>query len=711
MQRYIYCAMMRGDLLLLDVRRKLCSEGRDETVKYWNIRIVLLLSTLTIASLSESMPAIAALSEDWSVMLRQPAQNYYSPQGELRMAVPPEVSVAELQQLKLEVDGIDVTAFIERDGDDAVYRPVQPLTWGQHEIRVVEYTLDGEILERGEWAFEVRKSNLFREASLNGDLTLTGKERIDQRNQNNQNNPFSGNGSLKVVASVADETWKAGANADFVYDDVNGNAHNGKRSVDVANFLIGAQSGPLTVQAGEHSISADNILLQNGINNRGVSATLATPVMYSSLTGFTMRSSPVTGFQHGFAINNSDDRIRGLTLQSYPMASQAGTIKVSGVYIDGNGNQAGSAVGGDTTTMGGNGAGGTVDGVFLSNRLRLRGEYASTRFDFDGKAGALAALTDHAYTLLGSFKLLEAVSVAGHATDWTLGVQRRYFGTNFASAADVGSGISDSEVTQIFTQANWGDISLNGEVDQGFDNTSSAIDLPKNRTRLGTVSLGWRPQPDYNDHGIPVVGYFGNPSLTVSATSQQVRTITPGSIAGTGLDTLTNNLIGDAQFTYPTWNWHTNYQVTWLGNHTDSTLSTRTDTVTADGTFAVFDQRLSLVPSIELIREKNKGTLVDTKTIHPSLTANVALLENTLNGNVVADVQRIFTNDGLQDATTWSVYGGLNWSALQANTWRPSLILSLLGSYANTKDRINPLLSSSNYQLFLQASINWNGGI
>jgi len=118
-----------------------------------------------------------------------------------------------------------------------------------------------------------------------------------------------------------------------------------------------------------------------------------------------------------------------------------------------------------------------------------------------------------------------------------------------------------------------------------------------------------------------------------------------------------------------------------------------------------------LMPKIELIREKNRGTLIDTKTVHPSLGANVALLENKLNGNIAVDATRIFTNDGTQDGTDWSVNGSLGWTAMQATGFQPGVTLSLIGNYANTKNRVDPLQSLSNYQLFLQATINWNGGI
>jgi len=680
-------------------------------VKIWNARILLLLSMLTIALSAEPMAAIADAPDDWSLTLKQPSSGYYGPQDELRMGIPAGIPAEELQQLKLEVDGIDVTSFIESDGSDAVYKPVQPLAWGKHEARVVEYTPDGEILERGDWTFEVRKTKLFREASLGAVFSLTGHERIAQRDNTNQPNPFSGNGSLTLNGSVANDFWKGNANGQFVYDDPNGNTRNGKKSIDVGDFLFAAQGGPLTVQAGHHSVAADNVLLQNGINNRGVSATIGTNVLHSSVTGFTMRSSPVTGFQHGFAISNPDDRIEGVTLQSYPLAGENGTVKLTGVYVNGNSTESGDFTGGDPTVMGGDGFGGTVDSVFFSNRLRIRGEYARTRFDFDGKTGSLASLTDHAYTALGTFKILDGVSLLDKPMVWTLGTQYRYFGTDYRSVADVTGGISDTEVAQIFTSANWANISVNGELDQGFDNVSDAPSLPKNRTRLGTLTIGWNPQPDYDQQGMPVVGFFGTPSLTGTVTSQQVLTVTSGAIAATGLDTLTNTLGADATFMYSTWNWHAGYMVTWLGNHTDAIASTRTDNANADITYALFNQRLTLMPKLELIREKNRGTLVDSKTVHPSLTTIVALLDNKVNAGITADVTRTFTNDGLQDGTTWSVNGNLDWAALKATTYKPGLTLSLTGNYTDTHDKVNILTSLSNYQLFLNATIDWNGGI
>jgi len=661
------------------------------------------------------MPASADESVDWSISLKQPASGYYGPQGELRMGIPAQVPVEELQLLKLEVDGIDVTSFIELDAGDAVYKPVQPFAWGRHEAHVVEYTPDGEMIERGKWIFEVRKTSGFREASLNADLSLTGRERIAQRDKNDQLRPFGGNGSVTINGNLAGDNWKTNANGQFIYLDPEGNARNQKRNVDVGDFLLSAQGGPLTLRAGHHSIAGDNLLMQQGVSNRGASATIATDVLHSSATGFAMRSSPVTGFQHGFAISNPANRIEGVIVETYPLASETSTVKITGVYVHGNGTEGGDFVGGDTTTMGGDGVGGTIDSVFFSERLRLRGEYARTRFDFDGDTGSLAPINDHAYAGLGTLKILDGVELANKPLDWTIGAQYRYFGVNYRSVAEVTGGLLDTEVAQLFTNASWAGIFMNGELDQAFDNVANVAGLPKNRTRLATMTVGWNPQPDYDEQGAVVNGFFGAPALSGTVTSQQLLSVLPGALPSANQDTLTNTLSADAATAYTfkstSWNWHVNYMVTWIGNHIDATGSTRTDSSSAEMSFAANDQSLVITPRIELIREKNRGFHVDAKTIHPSLNTVISLLDGRLNGSVTADVARIFTNDITQDGTTWSVYGNMDWIAWAATELRPGLTLSLSGDYANAKDRITALQSFSNYQLFLNATINWSGGI
>jgi len=685
-------------------------------VKHWNARLLFLLSALLIgACIGKIIPASAVEPGDWAISLKQPSSGYYGPQDELRMGIPAQVPVAELQQLKLEVDGIDVTSFIESDGNDAVYKPAQPLAWGNHEARVVEYTPDGDFIERGKWTFSVRKTGTFQEASLNADLSLTGRERIAQRDKNDQLRPFGGNGSATINGNLAGDNWKTNANGQFIYLDPEGNARNQKRNVDVGDFLLSAQGGPLTLRAGHHSVAGDNLLMQQGVSNRGASATIATDVLHSSATGFAMRASPVTGFQHGFAISNPADRIEGVTVETYPLVSETSTVKIAGVYVHGNGTESGDFVGGDTTTMGGDGVGGTIDSVFFSNRLRLRGEYARTRFDFDGNTGSLAPISDHAYTGLGTLKVLDGIQLANKPLDWTIGAQYRYFGANYRSIAEVTGGLLDTEVAQLFTDASWAGISMNGELDQAFDDVSNVAGLPKNRTRLATMTLGWSPPPDYDEQGKTVTGFFGAPTLSGTVTSQQMLSVLPGALPSDRLDTLTNTLSADVAsayiFTHTSWNWHVNYMVTWIGNHIDPTGSTRTDSASAEMSFAANDHSLTVSPRIELIREKNRGFHVDRKTIHPSLNTAISLLDGRLNGSVTADVSRIFTNDTTQDGTTWSVYGNMDWVAWTATDLRPGLTMSLSGDYANLKDRITALQSFSNYQLFLNATINWNGGI
>lgn len=670
----------------------------------------LLMAVLLTGSLAEAFTAIADENVD-AITFNPPKLGYFGAQEQLRFSISDQISAEELQQLKLEVDNIDVTSFIVREGNSAIYKPVQPFAWGKHNVRIVQYTGQGEIFIVGEWSFDVRKSKLFREATLNAALNISGVETVAQRDQQAQANPFNGSGTFAMDASVANQAWKATIGGAVTYDGANGNPRNGKRSIDMANFLATAQSGPLTVRVGEHNIQADTLLVQNGINSRGLSASLNSDILSSSITGFAMRTSPVLGFQHGFAIGNSNDRIQGVAFQSFPVANDSATIKVAGLYVYGNGTQAGSVVGGDPTSMGGSAVGGTVDGVFFSSRLRMRGEYAHTKFDFDGAKGALSGVGDYAYSALGSLKLLDNLMLANSPASWVIGFQRKYYGSNFSSVANISGGVYDSEISQLYTQANWADFSLNGEIDQGFDNTNDNAAIPKNRTRVGMLTAGWNPQADYDDQGNPDIGFFGIPSLSASVTSQQVLTVTQGGRAAARLDTLTNSLLADVRFTYAAWNWHSNYTVTWLGNHTDLALSTRTDSASIDAMFSLFNQKLTVSPQLELLREKNRGTHLKLSTVHPNLAITAIILQNKLSGSVSVDATHSFSNDAAQNSTAWQVNGSIDWVAVQAQRQKPGLIFSLKGNYSDLRDRVSVLQSFSNYQLLLNATLDWNGGI
>ena len=53
----------------------------------------------------------------------------------------------------VELDGTDITAMLSLDGEDFIYTPVEPLSSGEHTIRLV--VLGDNSQEKGSWRFQI----------------------------------------------------------------------------------------------------------------------------------------------------------------------------------------------------------------------------------------------------------------------------------------------------------------------------------------------------------------------------------------------------------------------------------------------------------------------------------------------------------------------------------------------------------------------------
>src|SRR3989344_4269672 len=126
----------------------------------------------------------AAVPADWKPELLPATGSMREPTEPIRIAVP-ALSTDKLEPLVLELDGFDVTRLVAREPDRLVFKPPQPPAWGQHQLRLVERAANGEILERGKWTLEIRKSSAFREARLQSNMVLS----VTQRTSNDDLTP------------------------------------------------------------------------------------------------------------------------------------------------------------------------------------------------------------------------------------------------------------------------------------------------------------------------------------------------------------------------------------------------------------------------------------------------------------------------------------------------------------------------------------------
>ena len=95
------------------------------------------------------MPGMAFA--DWTAKFDAPA----GPNAAMRIDLPDDLDIMTLTTLGVELDGIDITALLSLDGTDFIYQPVEPLSNGEHIIRLVHLNNDGSVTNKGSWRFNI----------------------------------------------------------------------------------------------------------------------------------------------------------------------------------------------------------------------------------------------------------------------------------------------------------------------------------------------------------------------------------------------------------------------------------------------------------------------------------------------------------------------------------------------------------------------------
>lgn len=630
---------------------------------------------------------------------------FHKPQDAIRLYIPPDVPIETLQRLSLEVDDIDVTAMITRDGDHAVYTPDQPLDWGMHRLRLVEYAEDGSIIERGFWTIEVRKSAAFRESGLDVNASLEVSQRVADNNLSMPPGRTQATGSMTIQGRLADEEWRSEITLPLIYNSLNNN-----RKLDAGDFLLDWERRSLQARLGHHPIVPESMVM-SGFSRRGVSATYTSPVNGASVTGFAMRGNQVNGFQDGLGLNDSQNRIEGGVVSLYPLQGGGNSLELSAVYLSGQAPEAGAGVAGDDVSTGGDAWSARADGLMLDNRLRLRGEYARTRYDFDGSGGE-SAERDHGYSFLATFKPWLDKQVDGSYIDWNLGVEYRHLGTFFRSPANPGA-TSGRKMARLFTDLTWGEWGVQATLARESDNVDDLLILPQIRTQHGALSANYTPTPEYDDQGEPITGWLGQPSYAVfgniqTQKTQRVATPDPGDL----VDTQTRIAGLNASFSYSDWSWGLNH--TWtrfyddsLATGTPTTNETRNMSTGLNASFTLSDN-YTVSPRISWDQTKYYDFGYTDKGVLWGLSIDAAFIPGELSGQLNYDENRSWVTDASADNKTRHLGLSLTWIALEANQNRPGVTWMLTGDYNDYSDSISGSNDTDSYQVFLKALIGWS---
>ena len=678
----------------LRARLRLTSDHFKRGVRCPFKRVLVLSGFLLLLVVNAS----SVMAQDWQPeLLRPPGGDFWLPSDPIIITIPLDVPAPVLARLALELDNFDVTSLVQREGNQAVLRLPEPLTSGEHRLRLVEYAEDGSILEHGIWVLQVRKTAAFQGLEAEADLAFDARRRVLGDNlRGADGNVFQSHGNTRVL--VEEGNWTSSLRANYLYDSQDEQSLVG-RPMDLGEYLstLSFQNDHLSSEArlGHHDIGATNFIM-SGFQRRGFSLGLGSADSRARVTGFAQASEALLGIDRISGVEDPDDRVQGAHLSVRPIEFLKDNLELTGTYYRGERTEAGDNDFDLGERSDGDGFSVAADTLWLGERLRLRGEFSRARFDLDGADGAVDPETDEAYSFLADYALLRDELVGGSPLNWNLGIQHDRLGTFYGSVANPNLQ-PDRITTTVFSDVTWDEIVLQAQAGYQTNNVNGVDSLPRDRTLSFFAGGSYTPYREPDEQPLP--DWLGQPSFGLSFNYVDVdQTDTPAAFTGFELETQSLSTTASLSTAYETWSWDLSETVLYFRDEAGVASDTLEFQTYLGGQFGVVD-RASLGPYVQWIVRQDQSL---NERLHEwllGLNSDFVILPEVLNGNFGYSVN---LSEGAPDTLDTHVLGGeLLWTFLQPEQNRPGLALSLSGSIEerngdsaiDTQDRV--------YQVFV----------
>ncbi len=658
--------------------------------------VALLLAAWLGLGLAIAFPH-GAKAQAWQPEL-QPPQNgdYWAPNDPISIYIPPEVPVEVLQNLALELDNFDVTSLIQREGDFALLRLPEPLSPGEHRLRLVEYGQDGSIIERGVWTIEVRKSQAFQNLEAEANVAFDATRVLTGDNlQGADDNVFQSGGDGRVV--VQEGNWSASARANYLYDSREDQSLTDNKA-DLGEYLttLSFQGDDLSSNArlGHHDIGANDFIMTD-FNRRGLSLDFGTAESAVQVTGFALASEALLGIDRFSGIEDSGDRVQGAHIRLRPIDSLRDNLELTGTYYLGEKNDAGDNDFSIEEQSDGNGFSVVADSLWLDQRLRLRGEFSRSRFDLDGSNGAVDPETDEGYSALVNYAVLSNELVDDLPLNWNLGLQHERLGTFFGSIANPFL-VGDRITTTVFSDVTWDTFAFQAQAGHQTNNVNSLDDLPRDRTLNLFLNGSYAIFPGPDEEPLPA--WLGLPSLGLSFNIVDIeQTDLPEDFTDDAESQTVSSTLSFST-SYDTWSWYLSETVNAVNDRAGGDGDTL-GFLTSLGSQFLIGERLDLGPYTQWSMDDNQNLNETVHTWLVGFSAGAEILPGTLSSNLNYSYSH---SRGAQNTLDTHIFGGeLLWTFLQAEQNRPGVALSLSGSIQDSHG--DAILSTQDrvYQVFV----------
>jgi len=607
-----------------------------------------------------------------------------------------------LEFLSLELDEIDVTQMVTMEGDIAVFTPPQPLAYGDHQLRLIENGKDGSISERGQWSFELRKSERFRDSQANGNVIVKGSYRVSEQGISNAPDRLQADGAGQFYGSAENENWHASGALSVI-----ANSQSQIRPFDLGQYLLSADSGLFGVNLGDHSIGPESMVLQS-FGRRGLSVSAKTPGNKASVTGFSM----FTRNAHGLGVSDSANRVDGIVAMVQPIPGDLDALALMGTYV--NGENEGQSWG--SSSSGGLASSLIADSNLLQRRLRLRGEYAMSSYDFDGNTGSLAPIDGRAYSGLVTYSPWNDKMIFNQSFQWNMGVEKKLISSYFRSPSNPGT-ISDRDMTRAFTGVNWYGVDAQINAGRESDNVDNNALIPVTVSQQRSGAIYYSPIVNYalQENGKPPeLGWYGQPNFNASFMSLNREFVQLNGNAYNQPTHSTYNTVVGANFQYVLWNW--GLMQSWVrdrGYDLDMTPLTLTGSTRLQGNFLLCEQlNFGINAFSDNVDYVNSG--IQSNGIGWGINLSYPFTDK-ISSNLSYSTRRGWQTDGSNDSVTKDITAALNWILSLPRGIAPGVTLGIDGSYHdvsnNSSTTIQPVSAmNSMYQVFIRLNLSWAPG-
>lgn len=613
-------------------------------------------------------------------------------------AVPPGIH----ERLYVLIDELDVTEFATLGGTTVAIELAVPLAPGSRELQLIELLPDGNLEVRGIWTLDIRQSALFESVGASADVTQIVSLRVADHETPGLPAQVTGNGGAYLKANLKREGLRLSATAPVSWDTLEQNYAGDNVTVD--NWLLEGASGPATLKIG-HQYAAKSTLAMENFSRRGVSGQLQSERFRSSISGFAVRGSAIKGFSNGVGLNDANDRIAGLSVDTQPIQSEWGQLSLNGVWLTGsapaNGGQL-SGVVGDNAIM--DGSSWAFEGLasLLDGRIQAFGGFSQSRSKFTGTS----TRTDEAHSVTVILEPFPGFALGEHPVVWRVTLDQSTIGTDYLSLGNPGLG---SDIARWTARSDFEAAGLNFSAYGGRieDNVNDDNGIPSVRADAWTLEASFTPAQLLNGERRGPLRWLGMPTLSGSFSQERAQPtdIPAGFLEPEKLwDDRVNSSTGRLEFAYDSFIWSVGHSITDTNAFHLGGVSSVLNVTDISGE-ALWDE-FYFVGSFQVDREAVRAAS-NRSNYQVGFNVRAPMLPERVyfSGHTSFNWSKI--QDGSSDDFSINAGGSIDWTVVQPAEGRPGLTLSLLGNYQGNTSYVDSSLDGDAYQFYLKAAVTW----